>query len=374
MSSPLRIVLIEDNPGDARLIREYLRDFRRPTDVEWVETLAAAAEALSGSNPDVVLADLSLPDSRGVETVLTVIESAPLAAVIVLTGLDDEEVAIRAVQAGAQDYLVKGRVEAEVLGRAMEYAIERKQVLREREKLLAAEQEARQAAEDAVHARDQVLRIVSHDLGNHLAAVRINAKVIGRTAGRVDQAEANESRANDILRQIVEMERLRADLLDVASIEAGRLSIVPGPVDLSTLLEQVAQTLQPVARTSEVQLVVDAGSGIPELQADADRLAQALGNLVSNAIKFAPEGSDVLITAQRDDRRVVVSVEDRGPGIDPADAELIFRSFWKSAGKKGGAGLGLSIVRGIAEGHGGSVWVEPAHPTGARFNFALPLG
>lgn len=154
--SPLRILLVEDNPGDARLIRELLMDSGIATAaIDVSTTLADATKHLTEQAPDVLLLDLSLPDAHGLETVTEALSVAPSVPIVVLTGLDDERLALQAVQSGAEDYLVKGRVEGRSLGRAIRYAVERKHLAREREQLLELEREARASAEAAVRARDQ---------------------------------------------------------------------------------------------------------------------------------------------------------------------------------------------------------------------------
>lgn len=182
--APVRILLVEDNAGDARLLRETLRD-AQSMDFHLVhaETLRQGVEAVTGKGCDVVLLDLSLPDAHGLETVGRMLAAAPTLPIIVLTGLGDETIAVHAVHAGAQDYLVKGTVEGGTLGRAIRYAIERKRLEGERAQLLRNEQEARASAEAAVRARDDVLRVVAHDIGNSLSAVKIHAMVLERTLG-----------------------------------------------------------------------------------------------------------------------------------------------------------------------------------------------
>src|SRR5690606_20463503 len=135
------------------------------------ETLSAAHQALQSSPFDIVLLDLSLPDSHGMNTVTHTLPVAGETPIVVLTGLDDEGVALQAVQAGAQDYLIKGSIDGQILRRALHYALERKRLDTERSRALESEQEARAAAEAAVRVRDEVMGIVSHDLGNSLSAI-----------------------------------------------------------------------------------------------------------------------------------------------------------------------------------------------------------
>lgn len=134
----IKVLLVEDNPGDADLIMEYLTsNERRRYQLTGVDNLAAALAALGARSFDIVLLDLSLPDSTGLDTVQGVIASFPQVTIVVLTGLADEDVALQAMRSGAQDYLEKNQITPALLQRTISYAIERREVLREKEKLLA---------------------------------------------------------------------------------------------------------------------------------------------------------------------------------------------------------------------------------------------
>jgi DNA-binding response OmpR family regulator len=157
----VRVLLVEDNPGDARLFREALRAAAAlgdPIDVAHVGTLAGALSAIGETLPDAVLLDLGLPESQGLETFIRVRDAAPSLPVVVLSGLDDEETAVRAVRAGAQDYLVKGEVDGRLVERSVRYAVERRRAEREHARLLG-EQAARREAEATLQAeRERIER------------------------------------------------------------------------------------------------------------------------------------------------------------------------------------------------------------------------
>jgi sigma-B regulation protein RsbU (phosphoserine phosphatase) len=392
---PTRILLVEDNPGDARLLREALRESAHPTELVHVERMAAARQAVAEGGFDVVLLDLSLPDAHGMATVGQMLDAAPEVPIVVLTGLDDERVAVQAVQAGAQDFLVKGHVEPGVLSRALRYAIERNRLERERAGLLASERDARARAEQAVRARNDVLHVVSHDLGNFLSAIVVNATVVLRQLpeegdGPVPQARARVDGIRDLARQ---MQRLRQDLLDVASIDAGRLAVAAEATDAAELLATAREQLAPLAEQKGVRLVVDAAEGLPHVRADRERILQVLANLVGNAVKFTPEGGCVTLAASLaiaeegsvgeesgdvassdgDADAVAFSIADTGCGIAAEHVPHVFDRFWSTReGTIGGAGLGLAIARGIVEAHGGAISVQSEPGRGTTFRFTLP--
>ncbi len=376
--APVRILLVEDNPGDARLLRETLRD---AGSLRWELThagrLSEALEAVARDGTDVVLLDLSLPDAHGMDTVARMLEAAPAVPIIVLTGLADETVAVHAVQAGAQDYLVKGTVEGATLGRAIRYAMERKRLETERAELLRNEREARAAAEAAVNARDEVLRIVAHDIGNSLSAVKIHAMVLERTLP-ADGAEARK-RTEAIRHLTQQMDRLRQDLLDVAAIEAGRLSFEPGETALREVVDDVLAGLAGMAAEKGLTMECAVPDDLPAVWADRERLHQVLGNLLGNAVKFTPAQGRIRVSAclehpeEAEEPEVRVRVEDTGPGISAEHLPHVFDRFWQARStRRAGAGLGLAIARGVVEAHGGRISAMSEPGQGTTFEFTLP--
>lgn len=378
--APVRILLVEDNPGDARLLRYTLQEAQSLRfELVHAARLSDALEAIGRDGADVVLLDLSLPDAHGMETVTRMLEAAPAVPIIVLTGLADETVAVHAVQAGAQDYLVKGTVEGATLGRAIRYAMERKRLETERAALLRNEREARAAAEAAVNARDEVLRIVAHDIGNSLSAVKIHTMVLERTLP-ADGVEARK-RTEAIRHLTQQMDRLRQDLLDVAAIEAGRLSFEPGETALHQVVDDVLGTVAGMAAEKALAMESTVADDLPAVWADRERLHQVLGNLVGNAVKFTPAEGRVRVSACVRDaedgeggREVRVRVEDTGPGIPAEHLPHVFDRFWQARStRRAGAGLGLAIARGVVEAHGGRIWAASEPGRGTTFEFTLPV-
>lgn len=225
----------------------------------------------------------------------------------------------------------------------------------------------------ATKSRDDMLGLVSHDLRNPLSAISM---CVGALLDRVDSVPA---RSTELLRTIRDSadwaHRLIEDLLDAAAIEAGRLSLTRRPLDLAHVAAQAAELFEPLAAERAITLAIDVPPRLPRVSADADRMLQALANLLGNALKFTPRGGRVGIVASTDDASVVLSVTDTGPGVPPEHVPFIFDRYWhaRRTAQVPGTGLGLAIVKGIAQAHDGRAWVEVAEGGGSRFSIAVPL-
>lgn len=224
-----------------------------------------------------------------------------------------------------------------------------------RARLYESEVAAHAAAEAAVQARDEVMRVVAHDMGNSLSAILITSAVLLRRLAGADEGDPMVEAIRNIRLTATQMKRLRDDLLDLATIEAGRLSVICSPYGSRRMLDEAAAQLAPLAHDKGIRLHVEAEEDVPDVFADRDRVAQVLGNLGGNGIKFTPAGGEVRFRASVDgDEAVRFLVSDTGTGIPEADRDHVFDRFWKSEmGNRHGAGLGLAIARGIVEAHGG---------------------
>lgn len=225
-------------------------------------------------------------------------------------------------------------------------------------------------ARQAIAARDQVLAVVSHDLRNPVNRVRLAAELLIET----DQVTGSARRTMDVvIRAADEMNRLIGDLLDVTRIEAGTLSIEPAPVELDELFRRIDESHSAAAREHGLVWQLEHPPVRAAIHADADRLLQALGNLIGNAMKFTPKGGTVRVDAVTNDAAVHVRVHDSGPGMDENQLAHVFDRFWQGrSGDRRGAGLGLAIARGIVEAHSGRVWLESEPGRGTTAFVEIP--
>ncbi|MGH7635017.1 MAG: sensor histidine kinase, partial [Gemmatimonadaceae bacterium] len=169
--------------------------------------------------------------------------------------------------------------------------------------------------------------------------------------------------------------RLIQDLLDVSSIEAGALSLARAAHDPALLVVKAALLFETLALERSITIVTEVPDSVPPINVDSDRLLQALGNLIANALKFTPSGQEIRVGVAMAGDSVRLFVADTGPGIPPADVPHIFDRFWTSrrGARVRGSGMGLAIVKGIVEAHHGRVWVEGNASGGATFNLLLPV-
>jgi signal transduction histidine kinase len=358
-------LLIEDNPGDARLLREMLRDTgagHARVDLLHVDCLALGIERISSRRPDVVLLDLTLPDSQGMDTFAKLHAVDNQLPVVVLSGLDDEDVAVRAVQEGAQDYLVKGRVDGGTILRSLRYAIER--------------QRLEAARRDLEHQRDEFFSSVSHDLRTPVAAIKAAITVV--LANEPDNLPRGLHRLlGNIDLAADELAGLIDDLLEIARLQAGRVELWRSELDVREVVARSVDAIEPLLQARHQRLELDMPDWPVQVSADAERLGRVLRNLLGNAQKYGRDNGLVRVVVAREADAVCVSVTDDGPGIPIDEQERIFERFYRvsSAPSSGapGSGLGLAIARGIVELHGGTLSVESAPGQGSTFRVRLPL-
>jgi PAS domain S-box-containing protein len=228
-----------------------------------------------------------------------------------------------------------------------------------------------EALQRAIHARDDVLGIVAHDLRNPLNAIVLRAHTLRRGG---DLPERREQRATaSIIRSAMSMHRLIEDLLDVTRLEAGeQLSMDRDTLATSSILGEIVEREQAATSAAHRELRLEADDAPARVWADRTRLLQVFDNLLGNAMKFSR--SKITVGASKRDNEALFWVADDGPGISPEDLPRIFDRFWQaSKTDRRGAGLGLSIVQGIVRAHGGRVWVESNVDAGTTFYFTLPV-
>jgi len=324
--------------------------------VEYQARFPASFERIRGATPeDIAYAMAPLRD--GEKTVGVLVLAYPSARTI--EGGERAFLSILARQCG----LAFERVRIHEVERASREAAEQ---------ALEKERIARVEADEATRAREEILSVVSHDLRNPLGTILMGATMLQQLAPSDERGARLQTTAERIHRQAQRMARLIDDLVDFASIQAGRLAIVRAPCPPAQIIAQARELFGPLADERGLVLELTASSELPLVDCDGERAVQILANLVSNAIKLTPRGGRVRIGVTPEAGEVVFFVQDTGPGIEPDELARVFERFWRS--KKSaykGAGLGLSIARGLVDAHGGRIWATSEPGAGSTFYFSL---
>jgi signal transduction histidine kinase len=350
----LDLLLVEDNPGDARLVEALVEDgaadLTDDGDVSLThrDSLAAGFDALETAPPDLVLLDLDLPDSTGLETLDRVLDATEGVPVVVLTGRPEENLGLEAVRRGAQDYLVKGSFDVEAFVHAVHYAIERSRTQRELR---------RTTKELAI--LNQLMR---HDVRNDISLV----------VGRSHQlSEYVDPRGEELLAEVV-----------TAANHVLQLTRTVGDT-VETITREGETPLQPVDPSAVVERQVEKachlyGEGSVTVEGDltdaavaADELLSAVvGNLLGNALLYTSDDPDVRVSTTVDDETVTIHVADNGPGVPDDQKERIFGQGTRGVESQG-TGIGLYLVDQLVQQYGGRIWVTDNEPTGAVFHVEL---
>ena len=361
------VLLIEDNPGDVDLVRLRLMESQPDAEVECVHRLSDALAALGRETPSLVLLDLNLPDSRGAETFRKIRERAPDVPVVVLSGQDDEALALKAVHQGVQDYLVKGEFSSKHLERAMRYAVERQAVVRSLD----------MARKQQIEFKNQFLSHVSHELRTPLTCIhQYVTLLLDGLAGPVTPDQSDHLKT--VLKSVNQLHAMIRDLLEATRAESGKLRVEPRCIALGRLIEQAVAMMRPAAQAKQIGIEIGMDCRTPLVFADPDRILEVLINLLDNAIKFTPaEGAITLRTylQETEPEVVYVSVSDTGRGISPEARNLIFERLYQDPdsidNNRSGLGLGLFICRELIRRHQGNLTVASELGHGSTFTFSV---
>lgn len=347
----IRVLLIEDNPGDVELVREALSDNGIPFHVDIANRLADGIEWVGRQDHDLVLLDLGLPDSTGTDTFRRLHEVNRELPIVILTVLGDEDQAVRAVAEGAQDFLVKDELQGTRLPRAVRYAIERHRMLRSLQQL------ADELRTMLTHA--------AHDLQTPLATVAGLAETLELARDRIADEHFTATLAS-VRRQALRVSDMVNDLLDLAKIGQG---FDPEPVNVRRAVHNALRDAPP---PSDVGLVVSLDA-TPRVGAAPGRVERLLTNLLTNAYRYG--GGTVAVATSGDADQVRLHVADDGPGVPEELHDTLFEPFTAGRNRSDDStGLGLSIVHHLARSLGGTVGYDRDPGLGgARFTVQLPV-
>ncbi len=357
---PIKVLLLEDDPGDADYIRALLSESASRMDVVYADRLSSGIDYMAKEKFNVVLSDLGLPDSQGIETFIRIHTIYPELPIIVLTGLHDEELAIRAVRSGAQDYLVKGQVDGASLLKAISYSIER-------QKLMTTLENRLREIGKLGRERKNILSMFAHDVKN---AIIPSLGFLSRTLSGKSKDSTGD--LEFVKERLTTAEHLLTTFIQFSRFEMKEYKPLLGPFDLEAALLKQIEVLRKEADLKNIKISYSFSEDpFPAIQADGAMIKRVIANLLDNAVKYTAEGT-ITVNVLRVNSDVMVQIQDTGMGIPDDHLPHIFDAFYRAAHKISGSGLGLSIARTIIESHGGQIWVKSTPGKGSTFSFVLP--
>jgi signal transduction histidine kinase len=380
-ASSVKILLIEDSLAEARLLQEVLKESRfKEFSLVHVKRLREAINQLNHDDFDVILLDLTLPDSVGLASLAPLIEKASSLPIVVLTNLNDEELAMEAVRQGAQDYLVKRHVNGEVLGRSLRYAIERKQAL-EALRVVNETLEIRvqERTEELVKAKEinqlksEFVSMLSHDFRNTLTTILLSTGFLQSHDEQLTK-ETKTTHFQLMRAAIKSLDQLLNEVLLIGKADAGKLRYQPAPLALEAFCAKLVAELQ-LSTKEKHHLIFTRHGELGEVLWDESLLRHILGNLLANAIKYSPEGGTVQFELIAQEDSVLFQIQDQGIGIPPEEQKRLFQPFHRASNvdRIPGNGLGLAIVKKCVEAHEGQISVQSDVGVGTKFMVTLPL-
>jgi signal transduction histidine kinase len=377
----MRVLLVEDNPADATLVRQ---SFSRFSSIDWrflgVETLGDAITAYQHTDEgsqhtpfDLVLLDLGLPDTRGLATVQQFFAASPEAPVIVLSGLDDTEVALQAIEQGVQDYLVKDQINLQSLLKAVQFAIRRQSNFRQLQQLNQISQQALYQAQEVNEQQIGFIGMVLHEIKNPLGIIQMSVEMLNLNVDGVITSKIQKW-LNKIQSANEQVSEMLNDLLIMSRLDVKHALPNFSCLRLCNFCTDLVNEVQQIAGGDHL-IKLKVAKEVKHAFTDAQLLQSILNNLIVNAIKYTPQGGIINVTVTADRRWLTFIVQDTGIGIPEDDLPQLFEHFYRASNTKDieGTGLGLAIVQRCVNSLEGKIEVESQVDQGTTFKVSLPL-
>lgn len=364
------ILIVDDDAGARKTFGNILK--AKGYDVDSVGNGEEAISKVKGKFFNIVFLDIRLPDISGLEVLKAVAEINEDTVAIMVTAYASVDTSIEAINEAAYSYITKP-VDMNHVAQIIARALEKQRLSMDNKRLLVELKDANVKLKEMDARKSVFVANVSHEFKNPLSIIKESLSlVIDGIAGVVN---AEQKRILDVGKQNVErLIRLVSDLLDLAKIEAGKLSMRRERFDAGALLQEILRTYENKISEKRLSLKKDIAQDAGPIWADMDKISQVIINLLSNAIKYTPAGGGIMIKLSRIDRDVRLEISDTGSGIAKEDLTRIFDKFERvTIEKHEGTGLGLPITKDIVELHKGRIWVESEAGKGSKFIVTLPI-
>ena len=369
----LKVLVVDDEPGIRSGIERILRNYHVgfpfmdedfAFEIIEAETGELAMELIHSENPDIILLDNKLPGIQGIEVLEKINQQKLDAAVMMITSYASLDIAVKATNFGAYNFVPKPFTPQELKSSIDNIA-----------KHLFLKRMTKKMKQEGKQIRFQFLSVLSHELKSPLNAIEgylciMEEQQVG------EKIEDYQTMIERSLIRIKGMRNLIVDLLDLTKLESGKKQRELKSVDVNELVKLAMHTVEPMAIQRNVKVHLDV-NGSPEMTADPDEIEIILNNLLSNAVKYNREGGEVNVHIRNGGPKMTIKVEDTGIGISDEDKDKLFREFTriKTAETRDitGSGLGLSITKGMVEQYGGEIDVQSTPGEGSVFTVTLPV-
>ncbi len=358
---PIRVLLVDDDEDEYIITRRIISEIvGRKHLLDWACSYEQGLAMIEEANHDIYLIDYRLDEHTGLDLLQEAIAQGCMQPIILLTGQEDREVDIQAMKSGAWDYLVKDRIDAPILERAIRYTLEHRKVL---DVLLESQKQ-----------REKFVATLTHDLKTPIKAeFRIFELLLDERFGPI--TEEQSAVIQEMLRSNRFMYQMVDNLLTAFKFESGHMMLRMELIDVNELIASTVNLdLIGLAQEKNQELTLQLDPNIPNIPVDALEIKRVIYNLVQNAINYTPKGGKIEISTALNHDSIRISVADTGPGIEQTIQKTLFEPYASMAKRYRhiGTGLGLYISKKIIEAHQGKLSVESELGKGSTFQFLLP--
>ena len=371
-SPPATILVIDDNLANLRLLTDVLSS--RNFTVHEAANGPAGLEMAANLLPDIILLDISMPEMDGFEVCRQLKANPPVQdiPVIFISALSDTDDIVKGFELGGVDYITKPFKFREVLARINNQLM----LVRQRQEIEAMRDRDRQSFESLARMKNEFIRAATHDLRNPLNVILGYTQVLERVEVNEAHRRLLDESRQAIQDNVQKMRKLVTDMLDLAQMETA-MQLQLEPVALGTFMDKALASFRVVAAQKKIVFRYFPPEADVQITLDVNAITRVIDNVVSNAIKYTPEGGRIGVRVQVADAQAVIEVADTGVGIPESDLPHLFSAFYRASQPDHpdveGSGLGLSIAKALVERHGGTIAVKSQVGAGSVFTITLPL-